>query len=118
MRGNIMKKRATIRDIAQVAGVSTATVSRYINKTGLVDKRTAQRIQEVITKLDYKPNLVAQSLKTKNSKNILLVIPDINNPFYADMAQAIQVKAKRENHTIALYHTNGEYNEEIKAIHA
>jgi LacI family transcriptional regulator len=113
-----MKKRATIRDIAQTAGVSTATVSRYINKSGLVDEKTASRIQEVITRLDYKPNLMAQSLKTRKTKNILLIIPDINNPFYADMAQAIQVGAKKQNHTIALYHTNGEYGEEIKAIHA
>lgn len=113
-----MKKRATIRDIAHSAGVSTATVSRYINKTGLVDENTALRIQDVITKLDYKPNLMAQSLKTRKSKNILLIIPDINNPFYAEMAQAIQVRAKKDNYTIALYHTSGEYVEEIKAIHA
>ena len=116
-----MKKKATIKDIADQAGVSTATVSRYINKTSFVEEETAQKIQGVITRLDYKPNMAAQSLKSKKSRSILLIVPDISNPFYSSMAKIIQERAKKENYNITLFNTNEdegfELAEEIKAIH-
>lgn len=115
-----MKKKATIRDIANQSGVSTATVSRFINKTTFVDPETAEKIQSVITRLDYKPNMAAQSLKTKKSRSILLIVPDISNPFYSSMAKVVQGRAKKENFNITLFNTNEdesfELGEEIKAI--
>jgi len=116
-----MKRKSTIRDIANQSGVSIATVSRYINKTAFVEEETAQKIQNVITLLDYKPNMAAQSLKTNKSRSILLIVPDISNPFYSSMAKIIQERAKKENYNITLFNTNEdeafEPAEEIKAIH-
>lgn len=115
-----MIRKATIKDIAIQSGVSTATVSRYINKSSYVDPETAQKIQSVISLLDYKPNMVAQSLKTNKSRSILLIVPDVSNPFYSSMAKTVQGRAKKENFNITLFNTNEEdafeLSEEIKAI--
>jgi len=115
-----MKKKATIRDIAAQSGFSTATVSRYINNSSYVDPDTASKIESVISLLDYKPNMVAQSLKTKKSRSILLIVPDVSNPFYSSMAKTVQGRAKKENFNITLFNTNEEeifeLSEEIKAI--
>lgn len=72
----------TIRDVAREAGVSVATVSRVLNKSGYVQEDTKKLVLEVIQKLNYKPNEVARSLYKRESKLIGLLLPDITNPFF------------------------------------
>jgi len=108
----MVKNTATIKDIAERANVSVATVSRYLNSTGYVDASTAKNIAAIIDKLDYRPNRMAQSLKTKESKNIVLVVPDIQNPFYSRMANEVQHLAFSQGYTITLFDSEENYENE------
>lgn len=71
----------TISDIAREAGVSQATVSRVLNKSGYVKEETREKILEVMKRLNYSPSAIARSLSTNRTNTIGVVVPDINNPF-------------------------------------
>ncbi|WNS73671.1 LacI family DNA-binding transcriptional regulator [Bacillus sp. DTU_2020_1000418_1_SI_GHA_SEK_038] len=81
---------ATIKDVAKLAGVSTASVSRVINSKGYVSTETRKKIEEAIKLLNFEPNEVARSLTVKKSKTIALFIPDITNPFFATLAKGVE----------------------------
>ncbi|AIM15720.1 MULTISPECIES: LacI family DNA-binding transcriptional regulator [Neobacillus] len=81
---------ATIRDVARKAGVSVATVSRALNDKGYVHEDTRKAINEAIKELNYKPNEVARSLYKKKSRLIGLLLPDIRNPFFPELARGVE----------------------------
>ncbi|WP_314063977.1 LacI family DNA-binding transcriptional regulator [uncultured Vagococcus sp.] len=81
---------ATIKDVAKLANVSVATVSRYMNSNGYVSEKAAKQVAKAIETLDYQPNEVARSLFQKKSKLIGLLIPDITNPFFPLLAKGIE----------------------------
>lgn len=83
---------ATIHDVAKQAGVSVATISRYFNQ-GYVGKASREKIEKVIQALDFKPNAVARALNNKSSKIIGLIVPSIFNPFFPELAQAVEEAA-------------------------
>ena len=91
-----------IKDVAQAAGVSVATVSRYINKKGYVSTESKDAIQNAIETLQYKPNLIARSLSTKQSNIIGLLLPDITNPFFPELARAVEDVALSNGYTVVL----------------
>ena len=66
-----MRRYCTVKDLDKETGISTATISRYVNKPGYVDKGTAKRIEEAVIRLGYKPNRTAQVLKTKRSRQFI-----------------------------------------------
>lgn len=84
----------TINDVAEEAKVSVATVSRVINQNGPVSVDTAQRVREAIEKLGYVPNLSAQNLRKKESRVVLIMVPNITNPFYSNILSGICQMAK------------------------
>lgn len=101
---------ATIKDVASMAGVSIATVSRYINNSTYVSEEVAERISSAIKELDYIPNSVAISLKRTNTKTIGLVIPDLSNVSFMDTVKGISdVALKNGYETIIL--SSGEDSE-------
>ncbi|WP_343250754.1 LacI family DNA-binding transcriptional regulator [Diplocloster hominis] len=110
------KKTVTIKDIAKEANVSVATVSRYLNASGYVDDAKKEMIAEVIRKLNYRPNRMAQSLKTKESKNIVLILPDIQNPFYSTMGVEVQRMMMEKGYTITLFNTGADYGMELNCV--
>lgn len=81
---------ATMKEVAKRAGVSVATVSRYINKSGYVSEKAGKNIQKVIEMLDYTPNEVARSLYQRKSKLIGVLLPDITNPFVTMLSKGIE----------------------------
>lgn len=81
---------ATIKDVAKLAHVSPATVSRYLNNHGYVSTDARKRISRAIETLNYVPNEVARSLFQKKSKLIGLLLPDISNPFFPLVAQGVE----------------------------
>ncbi|MDD3818813.1 MAG: LacI family DNA-binding transcriptional regulator, partial [Actinomycetota bacterium] len=87
------KKKKSIYEIANKAGVSIATVSRVLNNSPLVKNSTKKRVQKVIEELDYRPNFFARNLVKNKSKTIGLLIPDIINPVFPEMAKGISDKA-------------------------
>lgn len=98
--------KPTIEDVARLAGVSTATVSRIINKKGGVRKKTEQRILNVIQELNYIPNAVARSMVVKNTKTIGVIIPDITNPFFPLVVSGIEQQARDKGYFTILCNTN------------
>lgn len=80
----------TIKDIAKLANVSTATVSRIINGSGKVKHETRLKVEKIIKETNYHPNQVARSLYQKKSKMIGVIVPDLSNTFYAKIIDGIQ----------------------------
>ncbi|HLO04121.1 MAG TPA: LacI family DNA-binding transcriptional regulator [Symbiobacteriaceae bacterium] len=80
----------TIYDVAQRAGVSSATVSRVLNNHPLVKPETRDRVMQAIKELDYQVNLLAAALMTKQTRTIGLIVPDIANPFFAEIARGVE----------------------------
>lgn len=84
------EKRITINDIAKMAEVSVSTVSRVLNNSSEVSKATRRKILKVIEDVNFTPNEMARGLVTKTSKTIGLLIPDILNPFYAELIKGVE----------------------------
>lgn len=108
--------KVTIKDIAREAGVSASTVSRAINNSGRIDAQTKERVEQIIKTLGYSPNTAAQSLKTQRTRNIVLIVPDITNPFYSNLAKELQILVKSNNYILTLFNTNENLSEEMCAI--
>lgn len=102
------RARPTIYDVARLAGVSTATVSRALNGTGQIAPRTRAKIEAVVEQLGYRPNTIARSLVTKSTQTIALLLPDITNPFYAALVSGIQQTALSHGHTMLLCTTESD----------
>ncbi|MGJ7918970.1 LacI family DNA-binding transcriptional regulator [Neobacillus sp. LXY-4] len=107
---------ATIKDVANEAEVSVATVSRVLNNVGYVNEETRKRVEKAISKLNYKPNAVARSLFKKQSKTIALIVPDIKNPFFPEIARAIEDVMSREEYTLILCNSDEKVEKEKKYL--
>ncbi len=108
-------RRITIREVAREANVSTSTVSRYLARSGQVDQNTADRIAVAVKKLHYVPSIAAQSLRSRASKIVLLVVPDICNPFYSKIAKTVQILLHERGYVMTLYDSN-ESLQELSAV--
>lgn len=93
---------ASIKDVAKLAGVSVATVSRVLNDKGYVGQRTRGMVEQAIKELNYKPNEVARSLFKKQSNTIGLIVPDIMNPFFPELARAVEDTASKFGYNVIL----------------
>lgn len=100
---------ANISDVAKKANVSVATVSRFLNESGYVGKKSRESIEAAINELNYTPSEVARSLSTKQSDLIGLIIPDIKNPFFPELARAVEDTAFKYGYTVIL--CNSDENE-------
>ncbi|BDP92645.1 LacI family transcriptional regulator [Enterococcus faecium] len=92
----------TIRDVAKLANVSTATVSRIINGKGEASPETIKRVNKVIKEVGYRPNSLAKSLSKRDSNLIALIIPTLNNPFFPELVQAIEAAASKYGYSLYL----------------
>lgn len=84
------KKRMNIKYVAEVANVSTATVSRVLNQTGYVKKETKDHVRQIINELGFRRNSIAKSLRSRQSKYIALIVPDIENEYFAVISRWIE----------------------------
>lgn len=115
------KGRPTIYDVARLAGVSTATVSRALNGKGQIAPATRRTIDEAVEQLGYRPNTIARSLVTRSTQTIALLLPDITNPFYAELVAGIQDQVLAEGHTMLLCTTESDPEREeryLSLLHA
>lgn len=103
----------TIRDVAKEAGVSAATVSRYLNKSGYVSKKAKETIERAIQQLNYTPSSVARSLSKKQTNYIVLIVPDINNPFFPELARAVEDIALTYDYTVILCNSDENAKKEL-----
>src|SRR3989337_1726758 len=97
-----MKKKTSLKDIAERVGVSTALVSYVLNnqKEGRIGKAVSQKIRDTASELNYRTNHIARSLKTNKTFTIGLIVADISNAFSASLARIIEDAAERSNYTV------------------
>lgn len=107
---------ATLSDVAEAAGVSPTAVSRYLNNRIELPQQTRDRIDAAIAKLNYRPNLMAKRLSTGRTEAISLVTPEISNPFFAELAAAVEAEAQRHGYAVYMSSTQGDRGREIDAI--
>ncbi|MEU6151113.1 LacI family DNA-binding transcriptional regulator [Actinosynnema sp. NPDC047251] len=90
----------TIKDVAQHAGVSTATVSRVLNGHAAPTEETRSRVLAAVDELGYRPNALARSLRTTATTTLGLVISDLVNPFFAEIARAVEEEARAHGYCV------------------
>ena len=114
MKGN--KNMATMKDVAQRAGVGVGTVSRVINHVPGVKKSTLVKVKEAIKELNYIPDEYARGLKTKSSRTIALILPSIWHPFFSEFAYYVEKRLYKEDYKLLLCNSNRDPKEEAKYI--
>ncbi|MFU8862053.1 MAG: LacI family DNA-binding transcriptional regulator [Cyclonatronaceae bacterium] len=109
-----MAKKYSLQDVAYRAGVSTASVSRVMNKMKYVSPDVKQRVERAIAELHYTPNRVARRLRAREGDRKLLgaLIPDIQNPFYVDVVRGIEEHTLQKDYAIYICNFDQDYNRE------
>jgi len=102
----------TIKDVAELAGVHPSTVSRVINDDSRISKKTKSKVLLIIKKLGYTPNAIARGLKTKRTHTLGMLIPDITNPFFAEIARGVEDTANKNNFNVILCNTDDKLKKE------
>jgi len=103
---------ANIKDVAKLAGVSISTVSNTISGTKFVSTPLKKRVREAIKELDYEVNPVASSLKSKSTKSIGVVIPDVSKIFFPQLIKGIQDYTSQKGYNFVLCSTNDDFEKE------
>ena len=111
-----MKSKATLKQIANELGVAVSTVSKALSDSPEISESTKQRIQEYATLRNYKPNALAQRLKSQQTKTIGVVIPNILNPFFAKVFSGIEKTANERGYTVITYISNESFVKEKQAL--
>lgn len=107
----------TINDIAKLAKVSPSTVSRVLNNTGLVKEETKQRILQIVEESKFVPNAFARSLSNENLiNNVGLIVPNIDNPFFAALAEGVSEAADECGYNSFLFNTNEDVKKELRFL--
>ncbi|WP_394186037.1 LacI family DNA-binding transcriptional regulator [Metabacillus halosaccharovorans] len=103
-------------DVAKLANVSPATVSRVLSNPDLVSKETREKVMEVINKVNYKPHIVARQFRTKETKIILVVVPDITSAFFSKVLRGIEHVAVQNGYQVILGDTENDTEREQEYI--
>lgn len=106
---------ATIKDVASLARVSVATVSRVLNGTNNVQGETKERVLSAIEELNYSPNLLGRNLRRLETKKILVLLNTISNQFYSRVVKGIEECALKEGYTVMICMTHG--NPQIESMY-
>jgi LacI family transcriptional regulator, repressor for deo operon, udp, cdd, tsx, nupC, and nupG len=103
-------------DVAKLANVSPATVSRVLSNPELVSKETRQKVLDVINQVNYKPHIVARQFRTKETKIILVVVPDITSAFFSKVLRGIEHVAVNNGYQVILGDTENDIEREKEYI--
>src|SRR3712207_3725532 len=99
--------RVTIAEVAAIAGVSPTTVSHVFSGKRLVSAATRERVLDVVQSLGYRPNNVARNLRTRQSKMIAVIVPDITNPFYGVLTRGLADAVEGADYGTYVCNTDG-----------
>jgi LacI family transcriptional regulator len=108
--------KITINEVAKLAGVSKATVSRVMNDSKPVKKEKYERVMLAIKELEFKPNPVARGLVHKRTGMVGVVIPDITNPFFAELVRGIEEVVRLKNYNMILCNTFHNFETELSYL--
>lgn len=109
-------RRATIRDVARLAGVSTATVSQVLNGGRPVAAATRARTLQVIAQLGYRPDIFGRGLRTRRSHLVGVVLPDLSNPFYPTLVRGVQDRLGSSGYHAVVCNTDGDPRQERELV--
>ncbi|QOS82196.1 LacI family DNA-binding transcriptional regulator [Paenibacillus sp. JNUCC31] len=98
--------KATIYDIAREAGVSIATVSQVINGKGKISEKRRAEIMEIMERLHYQPSAIAAALTGKQTYTLGLLVPDISNPYFAELARAVEDRSRQLGYSVVICSTD------------
>lgn len=110
------KKRVSIKDIARAAGVAYSTVSRALNDSPKISEATRDRVQRLAEEMGYTPNAVAQSLQTRRTNTVGLVVTSLDDPFFPDIVKGAERVAGTAGLSVFLSVSNNEPETEMRAI--
>ncbi len=109
------RSKPTMQDIANAAGVSKATVSMVLNKKDdSISQGTRERILAIADELQYIPNSIARSLSTNKSGTIGIMLPDITNPFFSQIARAVEDAASKYDYNVIFCNMDNDMDKEVK----
>lgn len=111
-----MKKRATMKEVATLAGVTIGTVSNVINHKSVVLPQTVQRVEEAIRELEYVPNSTARNMRLKHNRQIGLLIPNLTNNFYSRIISRFVDLADEHGYTVLILGYEYSLEREKKAL--
>jgi LacI family transcriptional regulator len=111
-----MKQRPTIRDVAQAAGVSIGTASRALNRAGRVSEDAIAAVTKAARRLGYEPDAVAQSMRTRSTGVIGLLVSDFANPLYARIITSVEASMQGAGYTLLLANTHNDRKREKSLI--
>jgi DNA-binding LacI/PurR family transcriptional regulator len=107
---------ATILDVSKEAQVSAATVSRVINGKGRVNPAVAKRVLDAVERLQYVPNVSARNLRRNESRIILILAPNVTNPYYTHIIAGIGKAAHQNGYSSFLCNTEGDQAQEEQLL--
>ncbi len=107
-------KSKSIREIAKLSNVSTATVSRYLNKTGYVSEEKVEKIERILAENEYHPNKLATAIFNGRSNDIALIVQNIMNPFFAQLVDEIESFIEKTEYNLIICNCNGSIEQETK----
>jgi LacI family transcriptional regulator, repressor for deo operon, udp, cdd, tsx, nupC, and nupG len=107
---------SNIRDVARLADVSVATVSRALSNPEKVSPGSLAKVHAAIAELSYKPNMLARNFRSAKSYAVLVMVPDIANPFYSLFIRALEDRAQQKGYAVLLGDTRGTVERELEYI--
>jgi len=110
------KTRPTIRHVAAAAGVSIGTASRALNRSGRVSQEAIAAVDKAARKLGYEPDAVAQSMRTRSTGVVGLLVSDLSNPLYARIIMAVESRLQRDGYALLLANTHNDAQHERAMI--
>ncbi len=110
------RENPTIKDVAKLAGVSIATVSRVLNKLGVVNPETEQKVQGAVAKLNYQPNAVARSLKLNRTRSIGVLLPEVSNTFFTEIVEQLEHLLSPKGYALLVCSSENSVDEEKRKL--
>ncbi|MFO1389532.1 LacI family DNA-binding transcriptional regulator [Cellvibrio sp.] len=107
---------SSIRDVARIAGVSVATVSRALSMPEKVSPDSLAKVHSAIAQTGYKPNMLARNFRSARSYAVVVLVPDIANPFYSLFIRALEDRAQQKGYAVLLGDTRGTSERELEYI--
>jgi len=106
----------TLKELAKLLNISVSTVSKALNNSHEISEKTRIRVKELAVKLNYKPNRIAQQLKTNKTKTIGVILPTVTNPFFAEVLHGIEMAATNNDYDIIVCLSNETMHKEERSL--
>lgn len=107
---------SNIRDVARLAGVSVATVSRALSNPEKVSDESLEKVHNAIAQVGYRPNMLARNFRSARAFAVVVLVPDIANPFYSLFIRALEDRAQQKGYAVLLGDTRGTPEREMEYI--